>query len=154
MSGRGKFSGWVPFRPGVSLVVRLSDYQIDRYRERVRPALAAHQAASECLHNMEVATLSTSAPDWVGPTAQRPAFYICVGDIAMPADPDWLNPDRLVVRTVLSARERSIPARRAAGRRRRMLRAAERREARDRRAERDRRRARRPRNDRSPAGRR
>lgn len=154
MSGRGELSGGVPFRPGVSLVVRLSDHQIDRYRERVRPSLAPHQAASECLHNLEIATLSTSAPDWLGPTTQRPAFYICLGDIAMPADPDWLNPDQLVVRTVLSARERPVAARRAARRRRRMLRAAERREARDRRAERDRRRARRPRNDRSQGGRR
>jgi hypothetical protein len=116
-----------------SVVVRLSPHAAARYHERVRPALDAEAAARECLRLIPTAMLQTQPPVWLGPTRQRPAFYICIGDLAMPADPDFGSRDRLIVRTVLP-RGMGVPSRRHRGRERRLTRAADWQASRDRRA--------------------
>ena len=139
---------------GTDVAVRISPHAVERYRERVRPALDDTGAAREFLRTIENAEIRTSPPVWLGRTSQRPAFYICIADNALPADPDGACRDRLVVRTVLTPSFRTPTSQLVARRRRRNIKAAERREARARRAERDRRRSRRARNGNGPRRRR
>lgn len=119
-----------------SVVVRLSRHAAVRYHERVRPSLDAAAAAQEFVRLMTNAVLRTEPPAWLEPTIQRPAFYICIGDIAMPADPDCVSRDRLVVRTVL-VRGTASRVRGSRARKRRFARVAKRRSSRDRRVRRD-----------------
>lgn len=81
--------------------VRLSWHAIDRYRERVRSGVSYDRAAEELRHVIGLAVVRTSAPTWLPPTSQRPAFYLLIGDIALPADPDPTDRTHLLVRTVL-----------------------------------------------------
>jgi hypothetical protein len=106
----------VPVTAGKRVEVRFSAHAIARYQERVRPALDSNHAATECVSVIGSGQLRTEPPAWLGTTAQRPAFYICLADLAMPADPDTSTPGHLVIRTVLTRDTKS--SRRRAGRQR------------------------------------
>ena len=108
------------------VTVRMSPHAIERYNERVRPSLGASAAAAECTRIAQFAELLTASPSWLPPTSQRPAFYLCLDGIAMPADPDPVDRERLLIRTVLTRSGHARPERRIARRRRRQTRAAER----------------------------
>jgi hypothetical protein len=128
----------IPLRDGGDsrVAVRMSPHAIERYNERVRPALGTSAAAAECTRIAQFAELRAAPPSWLPPTSQRPAFYLCLDGIAMPADPDPVDRERLLVRTVLTRSGDARPERRIARRRRRQTRAAERSARRERATER------------------
>ena len=132
-----RLRGMSDAHPGV--VVRISSHAASRYHERVRPSLDADSAARECARWIANAELDTEPPSWLGPTSQRPAYYLCMGDFALPADPDPFSSDRLVVRTVL-ARGAQSSSRRFARQQRRSSKAADRRTSRELQAKRNRKR--------------
>lgn len=134
----------VQMESGTWIEVLISDHALERWIERFRPGLNRSAAERELTQLVLQAELRTDRPPRIGLTSQRPAFYVCLGDLVMPADPDRARRQRLVIRTVLPPRCQH-PRLQVARRRRRALKAAERQERRARRRERDRRQAQRAR---------
>lgn len=127
----------LPEGPVISM--RLSSHAVLRQHERVRPALSVQRAGETLAQMMPLGTVQTDAPRWLPATDQRPALYVCLADsIAVPADPDPLDKERLVARTVLTRSAFSRPERRASRIRRRAKRNRDRARAQQRQRERGR----------------
>ncbi len=105
----GVWCATVALTPSPQVEVRVSAHAVHRYQERVRAALDPENAIRELVILIAVAELRSTPPHWIGPTDQRPAFYLCLADLAMPADPDNASRDRLVIRTVLTLPEPAPP---------------------------------------------
>lgn len=107
------------FAPG-KLVIVLSAHAVERFRDRVRPALALDQAAAELERLIDDGRVRNYAPRWVADRQhQRAAFYLVVGDLVFPMDPSHRDQTTLRVLTCLARGHISPAARRAKNRRRR-----------------------------------
>lgn len=86
-----------------AVAIHVSDHAVVRYRERVRPGLDHGQACSDLQRLLEHGFISSRAPLWLRTTqAQRSAYYLVVGDIALPLDPCTRDRERLVALTCLT----------------------------------------------------
>lgn len=102
----------------------LSAHAVERFRDRVRPALELHDAAVALERLIEHGQVCSRAPDWVARRQhQRAAFYLVVGDLVFPMDPGRRDPTSLRILTCL-ARGGISPAARARATRRRSRRSA------------------------------
>jgi hypothetical protein len=82
-----------------ALVVELSVHAIQRYRERVRPALGEPQLEAELICVLLHGEISTTPPPWLSQGAQRCDAYLGLGDIVFPLM--HAHPDLMVAVTCL-----------------------------------------------------
>lgn len=121
------------------LVVELSVHAIQRYRERVRPALGEPQLEAELVCVLLHGEISTTPPSWLSGGAKRSGAYLGLGDIVFPlvhAGPDLMVAVTCLCRGTISPDSRGARNQRRQARCRRDL---ERRDDRSRRRERTRR---------------
>jgi hypothetical protein len=85
-----------------SVVVKLTSHAVDRYRERVRPGLDVQHARIDLERLLSLGEITSWAPCWLQPRQhQAAAFYLTVGDISLPLDPNREDRERLVALTCL-----------------------------------------------------
>lgn len=101
---------------GRALVVELSVHAIQRYRERVRPALGEPQLEAELICVLLHGEISTTPPPWLFEGAQRCDAYLGLGDIVFPLM--HAGPDLMVAVTCLCRGTISLDSRRARNQRR------------------------------------
>jgi hypothetical protein len=121
---RGSLTGARPdpcaFRPDAVLVT-LSQHAVDRYQQRVRPALSAELAREDLGRLIGLGRVASEPPSWLADRqAQRAAFYLTVGDVVLPLDPDRRDTERLIALTCIARGGISEIARHARNQRRRM----------------------------------
>lgn len=96
-----------------ALTIHLSDHAVERFQQRVRPALALPDAREELVHLALVAELATEPPAWhAACCAQLAPWYLVIGDVVLPLKPHWAEPDALIATTCLARGERSADVRR------------------------------------------
>jgi hypothetical protein len=105
-------------RPLTATTIDLTEHAIERFRERVRPAIDFDAAADELAQIAARGELTAVAPAWL---RARALVYLVLGDVVLPLEPDRREPDRLVAVTCLvrgSLSPRARAARNACRRRR------------------------------------
>jgi hypothetical protein len=84
----------------------LTTHAIDRFRERVRPALAWEQAEHEFRAVLSLAEETPHPPAWLaGRELQRASMYLVLGDLVMPLTRSAITPGRWLVTTCLTRAE-------------------------------------------------
>lgn len=103
-----------------AFTIELTTHAIERYQQRVRPALDVEDAADELGHVALFGTVSEEPPEWHAHTcAQLSPFYLEVADIVLPLKPHRTQPGVLVATTCLAKSDLSPDARRHRNARRR-----------------------------------
>jgi hypothetical protein len=83
--------------------IRVSHHAVARYQERVRPGREHSHAYSDLERLLQHGFISSRAPLWLHATqAQRSAYDLIVGDIALPLDPRPHDRERLVALACLA----------------------------------------------------
>jgi hypothetical protein len=78
--------------------IDLTAHAIQRFRDRVRPALDLDAAADELARLAGQAELTPCRPEWLQGFAH---LYLVAGDVALPLEPALGDPERLVATTCL-----------------------------------------------------
>jgi hypothetical protein len=78
--------------------IDLTAHAIQRFRDRVRPALDLDAAADELARLAGQAELTPSPPEWLRGFAH---LYLVAGDVALPLELALGDPERLVATTCL-----------------------------------------------------
>ena len=103
-----------------TFTVQLSRHAVERFQERVRPALGFPEAEDELARLTLAAELAAEPPAWhAASCAQIAPWYLVVGDVVLPLKQHRTEPDVLVATTCLARGERSEDARRRLRARRR-----------------------------------
>jgi hypothetical protein len=84
--------------PAAPLTIDLTAHAIQRFRDRVRPALDLDGAADELANLICQAEVTPQRPQWLHGFA---LLYLVVGDVALPLEPALNDPERLVATTCL-----------------------------------------------------
>lgn len=93
--------------------IQLSTHAVERFQQRVRPALALPDAEEELARLALVAELAAAPPAWhAAACAQVAPWYLVLGDVVLPLKPHWAEPEILVATTCLARGERSADVRR------------------------------------------
>jgi hypothetical protein len=107
--------------------VELTAHAVQRYQQRVRPALSLEAAADELARVALVGEITTEPPTWhLRSCAQVAPYYLSVADVLLPLTPHRGRPGLLVATTCLvkgslspdARRYRTARRRRSAARRR------------------------------------
>ena len=84
------------------LTIQLSQHAVERFQERVRPALDVAPAADELAALILFGDVVDTPPSWhAGTCAQLAPFYLVAGDVLLPLKQHWSEPDVLVATTCL-----------------------------------------------------
>src|SRR4051794_6955563 len=98
--------------------IELSRHAVQRFQERVRPALDLHVAAEELRRIVAVGRIATESPRWHADwAAQEAPFYLLVGALVLPLRRSDRN--TLIAVTCLARGDWSDDARRRRNARRR-----------------------------------
>jgi len=82
--------------------IQISTHAVERFNERVRPALTADAAADELGRIALVGTVTEVPPPWhLRNCAQISPFYLEVADVLLPLKPHWSEPGVLVATTCI-----------------------------------------------------
>ena len=84
--------------PAAPLTIDLTAHAIQRFRDRVRPALDFDAAAEELANLVGHGELTPVRPPWLTGFA---LLYLVAGDVALPLEPALGDPERLVATTCL-----------------------------------------------------
>jgi hypothetical protein len=84
--------------PAAVTTIDLTAHAIKRFRDRVRPALHLDAAADELARLAGQAELTPRRPPWLQGFAH---LYLVLGDVALPLEPAFGDPERLVATTCL-----------------------------------------------------
>jgi len=107
----GNAPGRCEFTPADVTIV-LSAHGIERFRDRVRPALDLPHAEQELRELIAHGQVCSDPPGWVAERQrQRAAFYLLVGDCVFPMDPSRVEPTSLCILTCLTPGDLSPSAR-------------------------------------------
>lgn len=86
-----------------TFTIQLSEHAIQRFRERVRPALGVAEAEGELARLAPVGDLLSEAPAWHAvSTAALAPWYLVIADCVLPLRPHWRDPDVLIATTCLA----------------------------------------------------
>ena len=81
-----------------AVTIDLTAHAIERFRDRVRPALDLDAAAEELARLAGQAELTACRPPWLHGFAH---LYLVAGDVALPLEPAPGDPERLVATTCM-----------------------------------------------------
>ena len=71
-----------------TLEIRLTTHAVDRFHERVRPALTRAAAEDELARLVLFGSIFSEAPAWFAiRQRQRAAAYLVIGDLVLPLEP-------------------------------------------------------------------
>lgn len=97
----------------ITHTVELTAHAVQRYHQRVRPALSLEAAADELARVALVGEITTEPPAWhLRSCAQIAPYYLRVADVLLPLTPHRGQPDVLVATTCLAKGSLSPDARR------------------------------------------
>jgi hypothetical protein len=103
---------------GEPIAVTIRPHALQRFMERVRPALGPEEAGAAIRALAPLASITATAPCWLARESRAP-LYLVLGDVAFVLTFDAAAPERLVAVTCLVARggpgrrRRRAPARAA-----------------------------------------
>ena len=96
-----------------TITVELSRHAVERFQQRVRPALEPLEAEEELARLALVAELTSEPPDWHAVScAQRASWYLVAADIVLPLKQHATEPHVLVATTCMARGELSEDVRR------------------------------------------
>ena len=106
-----------------TFTIHLTRHAIERFQERVRPALDLADAADELARLVLVADLIDRPPEWhARACAQVAPWYLVIGDVLLPLKTRCSEPGELTATTCLARGEPSENVRRRRRDRRRSAR--------------------------------
>jgi hypothetical protein len=96
-----------------TVTLHLSPHAVERFHQRVRPALAVAEAEDKLARLALFGELTPHPPAWHAATAADIApWYLVIGDVVLPLKPHWSGPDALVATTCFARGEHSEAVRR------------------------------------------
>jgi tRNA C32,U32 (ribose-2'-O)-methylase TrmJ len=95
-----------------TVTIQLSQHAVERFQQRVRPALSLLDAERELAQLALAGELIPEPPAWHAATcAQIAEWYLVIADVVLPLKQHWSDRDVLVATTCLARGERSAEAR-------------------------------------------
>src|SRR4051794_29245874 len=91
-----------------TFTIHLSEHAVERFRQRVRPALDRNRAEDELARLALFGDVVAQPPAWhAAATADIAPWYLVIADCLLPLRPHVRDPDVLVATTCLARGERS-----------------------------------------------
>ena len=86
-----------------TFTIQLSEHAIQRFRQRVRPAIGVAEAEGELARLALFGDLVPEAPAWHAvATADTAPWYLVIADCVLPLRPHWREAEVLVATTCLA----------------------------------------------------